>query len=500
MGGEERDRSEVGAGLVLPTHGVQEPRVSLTPLFHSSVGEDAVSWCREVAGMSLFPWQEHVLSSSLLRRKDGKWAARDVGVVVPRQNGKGEIIIARELFGLFMLQEKKIIHSAHEFKTAKEGLTKLQAYIARNPELDALVDVKTGNTEPGVYWKPKRRGDPPERSIQFVARSAGSTRGFTADCLIYDEAFALTADMVAASAPTMMQVPNPQTWLLSSAGFAYSTELAGVRKRGMSGDPGEQLSYSEWSVDEEDFDPADPRGWAQANPSIGYGYMTLESFDFEFRRYKASDNVAAFAREHLGVWEMKAANSEIPESQWVRARDVDSEVRDDRVVVGVEVSKDRRASVSVAGASWDGRVHVEVVKSDVVGPWVVADVGALVDRWDVLGVALDASGPAGALLSEFAEAGVDVKPLGSRQVAQASVGFKEKVLAGQLVHIGQPVLDQAALSSRARRVGDLWVFDRESELADTSPLLASAIAVSHWGYLLGQEVRESREVQETWLW
>ena len=44
------------------------------------------------------------------------------------------------------------------------------------------------------------------------------------------------------------------------------------------------------------------------------------------------------------------------------------------------------------------------------------------------------------------------------------------------------------------------MFDRESELADTSPLLASAIAVSHWGYLLGQEVRESREVQETWLW
>lgn len=487
-------------GLVLPTHGVQEPRVSLTPLFHSTVGDDAVSWCREVAGMTLFPWQEHVLASSLLRKKDGKWAARDVGVIVPRQNGKGEIIIARELFGLFMLQEKKIIHTAHEFKTAKEGLTKLQAYIARSPELSEMVDIKTGNTEPGVYWKPKRRGDPSPRSIQFVARSGGSGRGFTADCLIYDEAYALTADMVAASAPTMMQVPNPQTWLLSSAGFAFSTELAGIRKRGMSGDPAEQLAYSEWSVDEEDFDPADPRGWAQANPSIGYGYMTLESFDFEYRRYKASDNVAAFAREHLGVWEMKAANSEIPETQWVRARDVGSEVRDDRVVVGVEVSKDRRASVAVAGASWDGRVHVEVVKNDTVGPWVVQDVKRLVDRWDVLGVALDASGPAGALLSEFAEAGVQVKPFGSRTVAQASVSFKEKVLSGQLVHIGQAVLDQAALTSRAKRVGDLWAFDRDSEIADTSPLLAATIAVSHWGYLLGQEALVVQEDDVKWIW
>lgn len=484
----------------LPTHGVQEPRVELRPLFHSSVGEDAVSWCREVAGMSLFPWQEHVLSSSLLRKANGKWAAPDVGVVVPRQNGKGEIIIARELFGLYMLRETKIMHTAHEFKTAKEGLTKLQAVIMRNPELSELVDIKTGNTEPGVYWKPQRRGEPPPRSIQFLARSAGSGRGFTGDCLIYDEAYALTADMVAATSPTMAQVPNPQTWFLSSAGFAYSTELASVRARGFSGDSGEQLYYAEWSVDEDDFDPADPWGWARSNPSMGYGHMQLEFFERQFRAFKASDNLAAFAREHLGVWEMKAANSEIPETQWVRARDVDSEVRDDRVVVAVEVSKERRACVAVAGASWDGRVHVEVVKNDMVGPWVVSDVAALVDRWDVLGVALDASGPAGALLSEFAEAGVDVKPLGSRQVAQASVGFKEKVLAGQLVHIGQPVLDQAALSSRARRVGDLWMFDRDSELADTSPLLASAIAVSHWGYLLGQEVRESREEKESWLW
>ena len=123
--------------------------------------------------MTLFPWQEHVLERSLLRKESGKWAARDVGVIVPRQNGKGEIIIARELFGMFMLREKKIIHTAHEFKTAKEGLSKLQAYIARNPELDELVDIKTGNTEPGVYWKPKRRGDPPPRAIQFVARSGG---------------------------------------------------------------------------------------------------------------------------------------------------------------------------------------------------------------------------------------------------------------------------------------------------------------------------------------
>ena len=486
--------------MALPTHGVQQPRVEFTPLFHTSVGDDAVSWCREVAGMTLFPWQEHVLSQSLLRRESGKWAAKDVGVIVPRQNGKGEIIIARELFGLYMLREKKIIHTAHEFKTAKEGLTKLQAVIMRSPDLRAEVDIKTGNTEPGVYWKPDVRGGASPRAIQFVARSGGSGRGFTADLLIYDEAYALTSDMVEATSPTMAQVPNAQTWHLSSAGFAYSTELAGVRKRGLDADPDDPLYYAEWSVDEDDFDPSDPVGWAQANPSIGFGHMEMEFFAGQYKKFKASDNVAGFAREHLGVWEMRAANSEIPETQWGLARDGESEIRGDRIVVGVEVSKDRRASIVVAGQAWDGRTQVELLKNGVVGPWVVEDVASLVERWDVLGVALDASGPAGALLSDFAEAGVEVKPFGTRMTAQASGAFKERVLAGRLVHLGQPVLDQAVLTSRQKKVGDLWMFDRESELADTSPLLAATIAVSHWGYLLGQEVKDARDDEESWVW
>ena len=36
-------------------------------------------------------------------RADGNWSAFEVGVNVPRQNGKGGIIEARELAGLFLL-------------------------------------------------------------------------------------------------------------------------------------------------------------------------------------------------------------------------------------------------------------------------------------------------------------------------------------------------------------------------------------------------------------
>jgi len=485
------------SALVLPETGVQTPRIDIHPLYFSSVGEDAVSWTHEVAGMSLFPWQDYVLENMLTMKQDGRWAAPDVGLIVPRQNGKGEIIQARELFGMFMLREKKIIHTAHEFKSAKEGLSKLQNVIARSPELSEKVQVKTGNTEPGVYWIPDKRGEPSPRMIQFLARSGGSGRGFSCDFLVMDEAFAVTMEMVDAMEPTMGAVPNAQTLWASSAGFAYSHHLAALRKRAFDGD-NDDLAFMEWSVDEDDFDPGDPREWAKANPSAGY----LMSWDFLNRRFKtskAADNLAGFAREHLGVWEMFAANSEIPESKWRKARMSSSEIVDDRVVVSLDVSAARRASVVVTGATADGSVQSEVVFNDEVSPDVVATVRSLVDRWDVLGVCLDASGPAGQWLSALSEVGVEVKPFGSRMVAQADGGFKEKVLSGRFVHVGQKILDHAVLAGVSKPTGDLWVFDRNSDIADMTPLKAASLGVSHFEFLIGQEVRHLETVEESWF-
>jgi predicted amidohydrolase YtcJ len=53
------------------------------------------------AGLVLDDWQQHVLVSALGERPDalGTWAAFEVGLVVPRQCGKGGVLEARELAG-----------------------------------------------------------------------------------------------------------------------------------------------------------------------------------------------------------------------------------------------------------------------------------------------------------------------------------------------------------------------------------------------------------------
>jgi hypothetical protein len=71
--------------------------------------------------------------ASLREQPDGRWAAKEFGLEEPRQNGKGEMIEGREALGLFYLDERKLIHSAHEFATASEALDRMDDRIGQNP-------------------------------------------------------------------------------------------------------------------------------------------------------------------------------------------------------------------------------------------------------------------------------------------------------------------------------------------------------------------------------
>jgi hypothetical protein len=68
--------------------GAQRPRLLHVPEFVSSTGEEACELAA-MAGLEMDPWQQFVLTNALGERPDGLWAAKEVGVEVPRQNGKG---------------------------------------------------------------------------------------------------------------------------------------------------------------------------------------------------------------------------------------------------------------------------------------------------------------------------------------------------------------------------------------------------------------------------
>src|SRR5262245_61445927 len=76
-------------------------------------------------GEELDESQSLMLRLAMGRRRDGKWAAATVGNFEPRQAGKNDTVAARELAGLILLEERLIIHTAHEFPTANEAFLRM---------------------------------------------------------------------------------------------------------------------------------------------------------------------------------------------------------------------------------------------------------------------------------------------------------------------------------------------------------------------------------------
>lgn len=208
--------------------GSQLPRLEVRPACSGSRGHEAVDLARSV-GLTLDPWQEHVLDVGCAETADGKWAAFEVAVVAPRQNGKDEIFVARQLAGAYLFDEELQLFSCHEFKTAAEGFRRLLAVVEGADDLRRLVrKVRTSHGEEGIELIGGQR-------MRFLARSTGSGRGFAGDTVYLNEAYQLGAENMAALLPTLSSRPNPQIWYGSSAPMATSVQLHAVRRRALTG-------------------------------------------------------------------------------------------------------------------------------------------------------------------------------------------------------------------------------------------------------------------------
>ena len=213
------------------------------------------------AGLLLDDWQSWVLTESLSESVPGVWSAFEVAVVVPRQNGKGSLIEARQLVGLFSLREQLQIHSAHEWRTAYEHFLRVCRLIESCPDMDKQVQrIRRGAGEQAIELKTGER-------LRFVARTGGSGRGLSGDVVYLDEAFALTAAQMGALLPTLSARPNPQVWYLSSAPKTSSEVLHNLCKRGREA-KSERLFFAGWGL-ERGADPTDVGNWYAANPAMG---------------------------------------------------------------------------------------------------------------------------------------------------------------------------------------------------------------------------------------
>lgn len=456
-----------------------EPRVCKYPPYVYSSGGDAVDLA-DLAGLRLDPWQQLVLKHALGERGDGKWAAFEVAVVVARQNGKGAILEARELAGLFLFGERLILHSAHEYRTAMEAFLRVRALIDGCYDLRRKVKrVVNTNGEEGIELNTGER-------LRFIARSKGAGRGFSADTLIWDEAYALTEEQVEAQMPVLSARPNGQIWYTSSPPLDAVTgaQLFRVRRRALDGEA-KTLAYFDWGAEGcldnlEALDLDDRAMWRATNPA--YEMRITEE---AIQRERAAMSDAGFARERLSIWppDLTKGFRVIPETDWTAALDEQSRIHGTRAF-GISAAWDRTsASIGVAGKRTDGLKHVELVDSRPGTGWVVDRAIRLNQKWKPCAWVVDPGSPAGSLILPLREAGIQVLEVNLGDVARAygliydGISGKpyqndddEDVDPRNVRHIGQAELTSAVAGATNRTVGDGHAWDLRGAAVDITSL------------------------------
>lgn len=461
-------------------HGARKPRLRSVPQATYSDGDVAVELAAS-AGVHLDPWQGDWLTDALGVRDDGRWASFEVGGVVSRQNGKGEVLLARELAGLFVFGERLIVHSAHLYPTAQEAFLRIKQAIENTDDLIRKCHKpRMTNGEQGIELLSKYGGG----RLRFMARSKGGGRGFTGDTIILDEAYDLGAMHMAAILPTLSAVPNPQLWYTSSAGMTTSEQLNAVRRRGLKGDD-PRLAYLEWSAakrpcaadncnhhaDAEGCWLDDRRGWAEANPALGI--RITEEF-IENERRAMSENPEEFARERLGIFSDDRTEAVLDMDKWDELADRESQFQG-RPALAIDVPPSRTSiSIAAAGLREDGRLHLELIEqSGLTG--APERLRELQDRHFPQALIIDPASPAGAILQDLDRAGVRYTTVTARQYAQACGALYDANEAGSLVHLDQEPLNTALLAAKKRTLGDAWAWDRKDG-TDISPLVAVTLA------------------------
>lgn len=457
--------------------GSQRPSLlSLPASRHGSAGREAVEFALSV-GLLLDNWQQWLLEESLAENAEGQHAAFEVGIEVGRQNGKGAVLEARQLAGLFVVRERLQIHSAHEFRTTFEHFLRLTNLIDGSPAMSKKVArIRRGAGEQAIELKTGER-------LRFIARSGGSGRGMSGDCVYLDEAFAVTPVMIGALLPTLSARPNPQIWFTSSAPMSSSAMMHSLRRRAIEG-TSPRLFYAAW-CNEPGSDPDDWDAIARANPALGIRISP------EFvKAERAAMPLTEFLRERLGIPDPPPEDSvvrdpKLPADAWAATITHNPPViNPGEIVLSFDVAPGGEwASIAVAAGSLDAP-YVEVIEHQAGTGWLPDRLLELVQRWQPTVVVCDGVGPAGAtvaaVLLAFRQAGISADLLHQvtfTELKRACGAFFADVVEGRLKRpTNQGPLENAAADAAERQLGEAWAWDRRNATVPISPLVAVTLA------------------------
>lgn len=464
-----------------------EPRLVWIPPSARSLGQECIDFWA-AAGGRLLEWQQFAVKAILGLDEQERWTSTNDGLCVARQNGKGIVLQAIELYVAFELGVRAgydlIIHTAHEFGTCQDHQKRLDGFIQECPHLHAQVKESGGykhaNGQESINLKDGT-------SIIFKARTKGGGRGYSADLLVWDEAMVISDEVVAAQRPMLRASTARHGAKVIYAGSAvdqeaheYGVNFARIRALGLEQAP--KTCYLEWSapfdhpseMTEDLFQ--DVSLFRPGNPSMEEGLISEDVMVDEVRQMPSRK--AATELYDVGDWPRTDGREEcvISIEAWDRLENPES-VLQPYYCLAFDVSPERRTSIALAGRNHDDELHVEIQECRQGTGWAPERISEMVEHGDIDVVVCDAVGPAASLVLALDELGVKVETVNSNEHGQACGRLVDMVNDGTLAHLGSGELRDAIRGARTRQLGDAWAWSRKHSSVDISPLVAATLAL-----------------------
>lgn len=462
-------------------------------------------------GLTPDDWQEPIVLAWLGRRRDGKFCHGRCGLAVPRQNGKNGALEVRELFGMIVLGEA-FLHTAHEVKTARKAFKRLKHFFgekgddpaAKFPELNALVaEVRNTNGQeaivlksvwrlgdnevrstgsPGAGWELVARGG----SVEFVARSSGSGRGFTVDVLVLDEAQHLDDDELEAIRSSVSSAPlgNPQVIYMGTppdrekgqTGVVWLRIRAGANKQ-------KRLCWIEYGAPDGPLPDLDNvEALFAANPALelqhGNGAYGLRWDTVNDEREELSPE--GYARERFGWWGNDPTvqrRGVIDVERWGELKvQADAPVK---AQLTVDMAPDLSFTSLALASEFDGSRTLVLVDRLEGTEEALASVKKIVARLsETVEVALTPT--AKVLGPKLTRAKIEHRVLTNVEVGAGCIAFQEMARLRTVAHVNQQVLNDAVRNSVTRFVGETQHWDRRERAIDISALVAASVAAQRY--------------------
>lgn len=534
--------------------GHTEPRIFTPPLVEltpeTSLGFALIEFAEDVLGLTLRPWQRwlfiHALELDMTTVPGSEvfdpdtpesryydYRFRQVCVLVARQNGKTLVMCVLGLWRLFYDGASEMISTAQNLAVAEGTLDDAFNMAKAHEEMTAFLPYRMDRGK----WVPYMRTANGSHRIElasvppdlehvldaagtmpawYVVANNGGGRSYSVDLALLDELREhKTEDMWEAIEPTTSERPRNQIWTFSNAGTAQSVVLRRLRNVALrairnESTAEERLFLAEWSA-EPDRSIFDREGWAEANPSLGYGVRTESDMLAKAKSAVDPENEDAtpdgFRTEYLCQWVESLEPGKIGEELWEElASPVSVDPESTPVFVGIDVSTEARAAhIAVAWERDDGHWHVELVASRAGFAWVPDWLNARRGTWFDGRVGMQVRGaPSAALVPLLEEAEIDIAEWQGASMSGSVLGFLTAIRAREVHHSGRAPgevdtptrLEAAALGVRDRKAGDVFIWDRDKSVGDATPFIATNVA--WWLGHLNEEAAVSAYSGDGW--